>query len=251
MSKLPEYNLIENESDLKHRGSWLVKDMSPDDKPREKAMANGIETLSSTELLAIIFGSGMKGKSVVDLSREILSDVENRLDRLAQLSIQALSSRYDGVGPAKAISLAAAIELGRRCQREIENRANLNPVITGSDSVYREMRHSLENIQHEEFWVVYLSRSNKIIGKERISKGGVAMTVVDVKIILKSAVDRLASGIVLVHNHPSGNNRPSGEDDKLTRKINEGGKILDVKVVDHLIITSSGYYSYHDNGNII
>lgn len=251
MSKLPEYNLIENESDLKHRGSWLVKDMSPDDKPREKAMANGIETLSSTELLAIIFGSGMKGKSVVDLSREILSDVENRLDRLAQLSIQALSSRYDGVGPAKAISLAAAIELGRRCQREIENRANLNTVITGSDSVYREMRHSLENIQHEEFWVVYLSRSNKIIGKERISKGGVAMTVVDVKIILKSAVDRLASGIVLVHNHPSGNNRPSGEDDKLTRKINEGGKILDVKVVDHLIITSSGYYSYHDNGNII
>lgn len=251
MNNSVEYISIENEPDVRHQGSWLVKDMSPDDKPREKALANGIETLSSTELLAIIFGSGMKGKSVVDLSREILSDVENRLDRLAQLSVQALSSRYDGIGPAKAVSLAAAIELGRRCQREIENNANQSVTVTGSGSIYREMRHSIENIQHEEFWIVFLSRSNKIIGKERISKGGVAMTVVDIKIIMKSALDRLASGIVLVHNHPSGNLKPSGEDDNLTRRINEAGKILDIKVIDHLIITSSGYYSYHDNCNII
>ncbi|MDE7369150.1 MAG: hypothetical protein K2N08_05165, partial [Muribaculaceae bacterium] len=114
--KQPDYIGIEEDVDAKKRSTWLVKDMSPDDKPREKALANGIETLSSTELLAIIFGSGMKGKSVVDLSREILSGVENRLDRLAQMSIQSLSSRYAGIGPAKAISLAAAIELGRRCQ---------------------------------------------------------------------------------------------------------------------------------------
>ena len=242
---------MENDLDVKQRGSWLVKDMSPDDKPREKALANGIETLSSTELLAIIFGSGIRGKSVIDLSREILADVENRLDRLARLSVQALSSRYDGIGPAKAISLAAAIELGRRCQREIgKNDNNNNSTISGSQSIYREMRYHIDNLQHEEFWIVFLSRSNKIIGKECISKGGVAMTVVDVRIIMKSALDRLASGIILVHNHPSGNCNPSGQDDSITRRVNEATKFFDIKLLDHLIITSSGYYSYHANGKL-
>ncbi|MDE5572391.1 MAG: DNA repair protein RadC [Muribaculaceae bacterium] len=248
--KQPDYIGIEEDVDAKKRSTWLVKDMSPDDKPREKALANGIETLSSTELLAIIFGSGMKGKSVVDLSREILSGVENRLDRLAQMSIQSLSSRYAGIGPAKAISLAAAIELGRRCQREIETNRDKDVAITGSDSIYREMRHNVENLQHEEFWAVYLSRSNKIIGKERISKGGVAMTVVDVKIILKSALDRLASGVVLVHNHPSGNKMPSVQDDNITNRVKEASKLLDINMLDHLIITSSGYFSYHDEGRL-
>ena len=248
--KQPDYIGIEEDIDAKKRSTWLVKDMSPDDKPREKALANGIETLSSTELLAIIFGSGMRGKSVVDLSREILSGVDNRLDRLAQMSIQSLSSRYAGIGPAKAISLAAAIELGRRCQREIETNRDKDIAITGSDSIYREMRHNVENLQHEEFWAVYLSRSNKIIGKERISKGGVAMTVVDVKIILKSALDRLASGVVLVHNHPSGNKMPSGQDDNITNRVKEASKLLDINMLDHLIITSSGYFSYHDEGRL-
>ncbi|MDE5844595.1 MAG: DNA repair protein RadC [Muribaculaceae bacterium] len=248
--KQPDYIGIEEDVDAKKRSTWLVKDMSPDDKPREKALANGIETLSSTELLAIIFGSGMKGKSVVDLSREILSGVENRLDRLAQMSIQSLSSRYAGIGPAKAISLAAAIELGRRCQREIETNRDKDVAITGSDSIYCEMRHNVENLQHEEFWAVYLSRSNKIIGKERISKGGVAMTVVDVKIILKSALDRLASGVVLVHNHPSGNKMPSVQDDNITNRVKEASKLLDINMLDHLIITSSGYFSYHDEGRL-
>ena len=236
--KQSDYIELEEDVDAKKHSSWLVKDMSPDDKPREKALANGVETLSSTELLAIIFGSGMRGKSVVDLSREILSGVDNRLDRLAQMSIQSLSSRYARVGPAKAISLAAAIELGRRCQREIETNRDKDVAITGSNSIYREMRHNVENLQHEEFWAVYLSRSNKIIGKERISKGGVAMTVVDVKIILKSALDRLASGVVLVHNHPSGNKMPSGQDDNITNRVKEASKLLDITMLDHLIITS-------------
>lgn len=248
--KHPDYIELDAEVDVKQRSSWLVKDMSPDDKPREKALANGIETLSSAELLAIIFGSGMRGKSVVDLSREILSGLDNRLDRLAQMSVQSLSNRYAGIGPAKAISLAAAIELGRRCQREIESNRDKDVAITGSSSIYREMRHNMENLQHEEFWAVFLSRSNKIIGKERISKGGVAMTVVDVKIIMKSALDRLASGIVLVHNHPSGNKMPSGQDDNITQRVHDAAKLFDMKLLDHLIITSSGFYSYHDEGKL-
>lgn len=228
----------------------MIKDLSPDDKPREKALANGIESLSATELLAIIFGSGLKGKSVIELSREILTDVDYRLDRLAQMSINALSSRYSGIGPAKAISLAASIELGRRCQRDLEARGRLDTQITGSESVYKLMRINLELLNNEEFWILYLNRGNRVMSKERISQGGVAGTVVDVKMIMKHAIDRLCSSLILVHNHPSGNLNPSGADDSITKKICNAATFFDISVLDHVIIGAGGFYSYRDEGKI-
>lgn len=228
----------------------MIKDLSPDDKPREKAQTNGIESLSATELLAIIFGSGLKGKSVIELSREILNDVDYRLDRLAQMSIEALSSRYSGIGPAKAVSLAASIELGRRCQRDLEARGRLDPMITGSKSVYNLMRTSLELLANEEFWVLYLNRGNRVISKERISQGGISGTVVDVKLIMKHAIDRLCSSLILVHNHPSGNLNPSNADDSITKKICTAATYFDISVLDHVIISAGGFYSYRDEGKI-
>lgn len=228
----------------------MIKDLSPDDKPREKAQTNGIESLSATELLAIIFGSGLKGKSVIELSREILNDVDYRLDRLAQMSIEALSSRYSGIGPAKAVSLAASIELGRRCQRDLEARGRLDPMITGSESVYNLMRTSLELLANEEFWVLYLNRGNRVMSKERISQGGISGTVVDVKLIMKHAIDRLCSSLILVHNHPSGNLNPSNADDSITKKICTAATYFDISVLDHVIISAGGFYSYRDEGKI-
>ncbi len=231
-------------------GGTLIKNLAPDEKPREKAMTHGIEALTSTELLAIIFGSGLKGKSVIELSREILADVDNRLDRLAQMSIEALSSRYSGIGPAKAISLAASIELGRRCQRDLEARGRLDPAITSSETVYKLMRTNLELLDNEEFWILYLNRGNRVIARERVSIGGVTGTVVDVKVIMKHALDRLASGLILVHNHPSGTLKPSGADDSITTKISAAASFFDISVLDHVIIGAGGFYSYRDEGKI-
>lgn len=226
----------------------LIRNLAPDDKPREKALLNGIESLSATELLAIIFGSGQRGKSVLELSREILLDVDNRLDRLAQLSVSTLSSRYSGVGPAKAISLAAAIELGRRCQRAIESRGSVMAKITSSRDVYNLMRNRLEILSVEEFWVLYLSRANRILAQERISHGGVGATVVDVRLVIKGAIDNLCSGIILVHNHPSGNLSVSQPDRQLTSRIVDAAKLFDISVLDHIIISADGFTSFRDEG---
>lgn len=228
----------------------LIREMSPDDKPRERALKHGIESLTSTELLAIIFGSGMRGKSVIELSREILNSVDNRLDKLARLSIPTLSNSYDGVGPAKALSLAASIELGRRCQRELDCRFEREPQLNDSRRVYSLMRKNLEMIQHEEFWCLYINRNNRLISKMKISMGGVHSTVVDVKLIIKNALENLASGLILVHNHPSGALNPSDEDDSLTKKIDAAARFFDMRVLDHLIISSDGFFSYADHGKI-
>ncbi len=239
--------MIHSENDKKAAGS-LIRDMSPDEKPREKALSSGIESLSPVELLAIVFGSGLKGKSVVKLSREILSDIDFRLDNLAVMGPNELVAKYNGIGPAKAISLVAAIELGRRCQRAFESRNDMNPVINGSETVFKIMRHALEMNQTEEFWVLFLNRANRVMSRECVSKGGVSSTLVDVKVVMKHALERLASSIILVHNHPSGNMKPSAADDTLTEKIRNAAKLFDILVLDHLIIGTGEYYSYHDNG---
>ncbi|MDE5752142.1 MAG: DNA repair protein RadC [Duncaniella sp.] len=228
--------------------SIRISDLQEDDKPREKALSTGIRSLSDAELIAIIFGGGLPGLSVVDLARTILIDCDGRVDNLARLSMNELMSKYKGVGPAKAVSLAAAFELGRRNRESSLNRED--PQIKGSGDVVSLMQPLLSEIEYEEFWVLMLSRSNRVTFKRCISQGGTAATVVDVKLLLKRAIDCLAEGIILVHNHPSGNRLPSGEDDSLTRRICDGARILGIRVLDHVIIARGAYYSYADEGKL-
>lgn len=224
-----------------------IADLDEGDKPREKALSQGIRSLSNAELLAIIFGSGLPGKSVISMSQEILASCDNRLSRLSRLSIHEMKKKFKGVGTAKAISLAAAFELGLRTRDED---AALDPQIKCSTDIYDIMRTKLERLEYEEFWVLYLSRSNRIIYEECMSKGGVSGTITDIRLILKRALELLASGIILVHNHPSGNLRPSPDDDRITTKTKEAAKLLDINVLDHLIITPTSYFSYNDNGRL-
>ena len=229
-------------------GSVRIADLAGDEKPREKALSQGIRALSDAELIAIIFGGGLPGVSVVDMARQILADNENRVDRLAAMSMNDLMGRYKGVGPAKAVSLAAAFELGRR-NRE-QQAANRDPQIKSSTDVVELMAPKLESIECDEFWVLMLSRSNRVTYMRCISQGGTAATLVDVKLLVKRAIECLAEGIILVHNHPSGNTRPSGQDDALTRKIKDAAAFVDIKVLDHVIIARDRYYSYRDEGRL-
>ena len=236
-----------NEYDCIERENLRVADLDVADKPREKALRNGISTLSNAELLAIVFGSGLPGRSVVDLSRDILRDNGNRLSRLARMSMHEVVRKYKGIGEAKAISLAAAFELGARCALDMKE---IDPQVKGSDTVYELLRGQMELLNYEEFRVVHLNRANRIIFDETISRGGTASTLVDVKLVMKSALDKLASSLIFVHNHPSGNLNPSAADDRLTRQLKNAAELLDIRVLDHIIITSQGYYSYNDNGRL-
>lgn len=227
----------------------LIEDLAADDRPREKALRNGINSLSNAELIAIIFGNGIKGKSVLTMSQELLARNNSRLSDIARKGIREIVKENPGIGPAKAISLAAAIELGMRCQAETPAE---RVRITGSQSVYDIMRSKLQLLNHEEFWIVLLSRANLVIDTMRLSQGGSAGTVVDTKLLFKRVLEYgdVVAGIILVHNHPSGTCRPSREDDMLTQRIKSGGELLDIKVLDHLIITPSSYYSYNDEGRM-
>lgn len=228
-------------------GPVLMRDLNSDEKPREKAGRFGLESLTDVELLALLLGSGMSGKSVLDLAREILQDNDNKLSRLSRMSIAELRKKYKGVGTAKATLLAAAMTFGARVQKSL---SVINEQMVSSANVYSYMRSTLERLNYEEFWILHLNRANTVITRERLSKGGIAGTSVDIKLIAKSAIDNLSSGLILVHNHPSGNMKPSEQDDNLTRRIIEICKIVDVKVQDHLIIGPTGYYSYRDAGRL-
>ena len=228
--------------------SLRIADMSSDDKPREKALAQGIRSLSDAELIAIIFCGGLPGLSVVEMARGIMHACDNRMDRVAAMSINEMMAKFKGVGPAKAVSLAAAFELGRRNRESMA--ANVDPQIKQSRDVVDMMQPLLAHLEYEEFWVLMLSRANRVTQRRCVSQGGTAATVVDVKLLLKRAVDCLASGIILVHNHPSGNPVPSGQDDSLTRKIKDGAAILDIRVLDHVIIARDKFYSYLDEGRL-
>lgn len=224
-----------------------IADMASDDKPREKALRNGIRSLSDTELIAILLGGGLPGKSVIDLSREVYNSYNCSLTDMARSSIREMCRRFKGIGPAKAITIAAALELGGRRK---DHSTNEKPMITSSADAYNAIRQQLENLPIEEFWIILLSRSNKIIAKECISRGGTVATVVDVKLIMKHAIEHLACGIILAHNHPSDNIKPSGPDDNLTKKIRDAARLMDINVLDHIIVGSSGFYSYADNSRL-
>jgi DNA repair protein RadC len=221
-----------------------IKAWAEEDRPREKLNSQGRRALSDAELIAILIGSGSRTESAVELSKRILHHYDNDLQKLGKVSVNELS-KFKGIGEAKAISIIAALELGRR-RDDTEIKAP--EIVNGSRSVYQALRRHLVDLNHEEFWILLLSRNCKIISKELISKGGLSGTVADPKIIFHIALQHQASSIILAHNHPSGNLKPSQQDIDLTRKIHQAGRILDIGVLDHLIITDGGYYSFADEG---
>ncbi len=221
-----------------------IKSWAEEDRPREKFAAKGKSSLSDAELIAILLGSGNRDETAVELGKRILSSVNNNLDALGKLDLAQLQ-KFKGVGEAKAISIAAALELGRRRKSsEIIKRAKIN----SSQLAYELVYDVLADLPHEEFWVLLLNRANQLIDKINISKGGVSGTVADVKLIFKPAIERLASGVIVCHNHPSGNLKASEADLRLTKKVVEAGKTLDIMVLDHLIVGHGNYLSLADQG---
>jgi DNA repair protein RadC len=224
--------------------SLKITDWALGDRPREKLLEKGTASLSDAELLAILINSGTKDKSAVDLGRELLGKVNNSLNSLGKLSIAEIKCLH-GIGTARAVTIAAALELGRR--RKLAE-APENPQIKCSKDVADIFQPILGDLPHEEFWILFLNRSNRVINRMRLSQGGVSGTVTDVRLVMKRAIEYLASGIIVCHNHPSGNLNPSESDTKITQKIREAGAIMDIQLLDHLIITDKEYYSFADNG---
>lgn len=222
--------------------SFSIKHWAEDDKPREKLMLKGKEALSDAELVAILIGSGSRNESAVDLSKRILASVDNGLNALGKLSLKQLMN-FKGIGEAKAITIAAALELGRR--RRQEEAVELQK-ITSAKAVFEIMQPIIGELPHEEFWILFLNNSNKVMYKSQISKGGITGTVVDIRLIFKMALEQNAVSIILVHNHPSGKLQASNEDITITQKLKTAGKQLDIPVLDHVIITENGYLSFQD-----
>lgn len=217
-----------------------------DDRPREKFMLKGRRSLSDAELLAILLGSGTPSKSAVSLARDILDSASNDLAQLARLSYEDLC-KINGVGPAKSIAILASFELGkRRAQQEAGPRIT----IKCSADVYALFREELRDLSHEEFWILLLNKAHVVMHRLLISQGGISGTVADPKMIFEAALSKKASGLVLVHNHPSGNLNPSNSDVELTKKMRKAGEFLDLPILDHLIVAGDGYYSFADAGNL-
>ena len=221
-----------------------IKSWAEEDRPREKLAEKGKASLSDAELIAILIGSGSREVTAVELSKKILNSVGNNLNELGRMDISALTA-FKGIGEAKAITIMAAMELGRRRKESVTDKKR---TISCSNDAFVEIRDSLEDLPHEEFWILMLNRANKVIGRKNVSKGGVSGTVADAKLIFKPAIEKLASSIVLCHNHPSGNLKPSDADLKLTTKLKEAGKSLDIPILDHLIIGDNAYFSFADEG---
>lgn len=223
-----------------------LKSWAEDDRPREKLITKGRSSLSDAELLAILLGSGNREETAVQLAQRILNSNKNSINELAKLQLKDLQ-KFKGVGEAKAVSVLAALEIGRR--RKDEESFGKTKILA-SKHAYDVLKAKLKDLPHEEFWVIFLNRSNSILKIECISKGGVSGTIVDSRLILKPAIEHLASSLILAHNHPSGNLNPSQEDLLLTKKVKEASKLIDIIVQDHLIIGDETYYSFADEGLI-
>jgi DNA repair protein RadC len=226
--------------------SFSIKNWSQDDQPREKLRDKGKAILSDAELIAILIGSGNREESAVALCKRIFASVDNNLNALGKLSIQQLME-FKGIGEAKAISITAALELGRR--RRLEESLQLDK-ITSSRSVYDIMQPILGELPHEEFWILYLNNSNKVIHKNQLSKGGITGTLVDVRLVLKNALETGATALILCHNHPSGTLKPSQADKDITQKLKVAAQSLDIKVLDHLFVTEKAYFSFADEDQL-
>jgi len=229
-----------------YKNNFTIKHWAEEDKPREKLMLKGKSALSDAELIAILIGSGTKDLSAVELSKQILSSCENNLQELGKL-FHADLIKFKGIGEAKAITIMAAMELGRR--RQVTT-VKEKPRITSSQDAYGCVCGTMEDLNYEVFKILLLNRNNRVMKIETISTGGISGTVVDPKIIFKKALDTQASSIILCHNHPSGNLKPSQADISITNKLVESGEMIEIKVLDHLIISSAGYFSFMDEGLI-
>ncbi|MES2486700.1 MAG: DNA repair protein RadC [Bacteroidota bacterium] len=226
------------------QGNFSIKYWAEDDQPREKLMLKGKAALSDAELIAILIGSGSRNESAVQLSKRILKSIDNSLNALGKLSNKQLME-FKGIGEAKAVTIAAAMELGRR--RREEEGVDLKQ-ITSSRAVFEIMQPIIGELPHEEFWIIYLNNSNKVIYKNQLSKGGLTGTVVDARLVFKTALEHNAVGIILVHNHPSGALQASEPDKQVTRQLKLAGHALDIKVLDHIIVTERAYMSFVDEG---
>jgi len=219
-----------------------IKFLAEDDRPREKFLLKGRNSLSDSELLAIIMGSGSRDETAVELARKILASVNNNWHQLSLLTIKDLT-KFKGVGEVKAISIATALEIGkRRASQEIPEK----PQISSSNDAYQILKLHLSDLRTEEFWAIFLNQSNKVIHISRLTQGGINQSIVDIRIVFKTALDHFATGIIISHNHPSGNLKPSDEDIQITKKIKEAGNLMNVQLLDHLIITQKNYLSFAD-----
>ena len=226
--------------------SQSIKMWAEDDRPREKMLLKGRSALSDAELIAILIGSGNRELSAVQLSQQILFKAENSLQMLSRMSVDQLM-QFKGIGEAKAITIFASMELARR--REA-TKVRKKTKITSSLAVFNELRVEFNGLPHEEFYILLLNRANEVIGKQQVSKGGIAGTVADGKIIFNAALEKKASGIILAHNHPSGQLKPSEADKRLTKDLIQFGKFIDLQILDHLIFSDNNYFSFADEGLI-
>lgn len=224
-----------------------IKTWSADDRPREKMLAKGRQSLTDSELLAIILGSGSQGESAVDLSKRILADYQNNLNELGKISIGDLVKNYKGIGEAKAINIIAALELGRRRQAAD---ILVRDTITSSADAFKILYPLVGDLPHEEFWIILLNRASKVIKTLFIGKGGLSHVVADIKIIMRHALENMSSQIILCHNHPSGNLKPSKEDMTLTEKLIQAAKLFDITITDHIIVCDNKYVSFRDESLI-
>jgi len=221
-----------------------IPQWAEDDRPREKLLMKGRSSLSDTELLAILLGTGTKAISAVDLAKQVLQRADQNLNSLARLSVADLT-KIKGIGLAKAINIVSALELGRR-RKELHQATK--PRITCSEDVIEVIRPDLLDLNHEEFWIIILNRANFVLKKIQISRGGISGTVADPKVIFKSAFEQSGSSIILIHNHPSGNLQPSQADITLTKNLKEAGKLMEIPVLDHIIVGDNHYFSFADEG---
>ncbi len=225
-----------------------IKSWAEEDRPREKMLQKGAGALTDSELLAILIGSGNDKESAVELGRRILQNSDNNINKLARLSVNDLVNNFRGIGPAKAITITAALELGRR--RYLKGEKPDIKKITSSENAYSLFYPIMADLNHEETWALILDRSNKVVSTMQVSRGGISGTVVDIRLILREAINHFASGIILGHNHPSHNCTPSPQDTAITRKLKEAAKWMDIILLDHIIVCGEKYYSYADNGLI-
>ncbi len=224
-----------------------IKEWAEEDRPREKMLQKGASALSDAELIAILIGSGNQEETAVQLSQRILHASGNNLNTLSKRSIKELTTNFKGIGEAKAITICAALELGkRRSSSEVPRQEQ----ILTSENAFRLFHDQLCDLPHEELWIALTNTQNKVIRKVKVSQGGINQTAVDIRLILKAAVESLATGIILCHNHPSGNLRPSSQDDTLTEKVKQSARLMDIHVLDHIILSDKGYYSYADEGRL-
>ena len=224
--------------------SFSIKNWADDDRPREKLVQKGSFVLSDAELIAILIGSGSRNESAVELSKRILASVNHNLNELGNLSVNQLM-RFKGIGEAKAVTIAAALEMGRH--RRMEDTTKITKIKSSHDA-FELLYPLIGELQHEEFWIVYLNNSNKVVHKAQLSKGGITGTLVDVRLVLKQALELGAVGIILAHNHPSGTLQPSTADKQITQKLKVASEALDIKILDHLILARHQYLSFADKG---